>query len=104
MIKQDLALASLFVKEFRTAYKKTTGKEVSLNLYTEKWAAKDIIESYGYDECMIGMKWYFKVARVYDWKIFIKNVGAYIDAANSATKDRQDRKSANERANAWRDR
>jgi hypothetical protein len=55
--EQANALLSLYLK----LYKETHGRALTINRYTEGWAAQDMIESVGYDRARELVQYYFTV-------------------------------------------
>lgn len=100
LLKQSAQL----INEFAARYEKVTGRKPLINRIKEKWAARDMIESFGYDQCIVAMDWFFKVSSNLDWSIFSRSADTYLVAAKDSLKDLEHRKKARQIANEWRSR
>jgi hypothetical protein len=87
---------------YRDLYKYKTGKSPLLNIAKEKWAARELIESFGLDECKGALDWYFKVNKKYEWKTFVYVCDQCITESKSVAKDKELRRKYRTIANEWR--
>lgn len=87
---------------FNAKYKQTFGKTYRLNRNTAKWAARDIIDSFGYDDCAAGMEWAFRVRLdEFTWEWFAGNIDRLLAAKQIAERDEQARVDRRKRAKEW---
>jgi hypothetical protein len=94
--------ATQLIDEFVARYEKVTGKKPLINRIKEKWAARDMIDSFGYDECIAAMNWYFKVSSSPDWIVFSRSADTYLTGFNNASREAKERAKARQIANEWR--
>ena len=94
-------LALQLITAFGTAYKQKHAAPIAINRNTAKWAAMDIIDSFGYAECMRALEYYFAVADRHSWQYYVNNCGAFLEKADAIAKDKADRRIAQERAKRW---
>jgi len=94
--------ANELLAHYRDSYKKSTGTSPLLNIAKEKWAARELIESFGLDQCLDALDWYFKVNRKYDWKTFVYVCEQCISESKSVARDKELRKKYRVIANEWR--
>ena len=103
MTPQALAKqASQLLNHYKQKYKEQTGANPLLNLAKEKWAARELIESFGYDQCIAALDWYFKVNKRYDWKTFVYACDQCITESQSVTRDKELRRKYRTIAKEWR--
>lgn len=96
--QQSNDLMNLYAKE----YEKSTGSKLRLNRNTAKWAARDIIDSFGYDECINAVNWYFSVKDSgYDWNWFVNNTEKLLEARQDYNDDLEFRKQMRQKAKEW---
>jgi hypothetical protein len=73
-----------------------------LNRNTAKWAARDIIDSFGMDECLSAIDWYFNVKPSnHDWTWYANNVEKLLEARDDYTEDVKLRKERLLKAKEW---
>lgn len=98
LVKQGNSLIGYFV----STYEKNHLKKPIVNRNTAKWAARDIIESFGIEECKKAIDWYFYVKDSgHDWAWYANNVDKLIVARRNQEEDNKIRKHNRERAKAW---
>jgi hypothetical protein len=90
--------------ELMTYFAKLTGTR--FNRATAKWAARELIESYGLDTCRQAVLWYTKTAkqakRVPDWNHFVRVADECVKASEAYYRDIEHRKELKASANEWR--
>lgn len=73
-----------------------------INKSTAKWAARDIIDSFGFDECVKAADWYFAVKDSgHDWNWYCNNVERLIVARRDKEKDDEQRRIGRKKAKEW---
>jgi len=95
--KQRFALISKFEKNARQ-------KGVILqpiNKYSQQWAADAMIESYGYDECLDIIDYYFAVSASPDWSWFAYNSERLVQSRHIEKEDRELRARLRQGAKKW---
>ena len=98
LVKQGNSLIGYFV----SSYEKNNFAKPLVNRNTAKWAARDIIESFGYDECKGAVDWYFRVKESgHDWNWYANNVERLISARQEHERDAIIRRENRKRAKAW---
>lgn len=88
--KQNYAIIS----KYQSLYKTKAGQSYSINKFKEKWAAQDLIDSYGYDRVLLAMNYMFEVGTKVSWPYFVKNCGTilnYYDGVQRDIAERQER-------------
>lgn len=93
--------AMQLLNDFLGMYRLRHGQTTVLNKNVAKWAAMDLIDSFGYDECKRGMEYYFAISTKHSWNYYAKNCGLLIGNLHAAEKDKHDRMVALERAKRW---
>jgi len=101
--QQQAKQASELLTLYREEYKKHTGHGPLLNIAKEKWAARDLIVSFGLEDCKRALSWYFKVNKRYDWKTFTYIADQCISESKSVEDDSLKRKKYRAIAKEWRD-
>jgi hypothetical protein len=87
---------------FSTVYEDRHGSKPLINRNTAKWAARDVVESFGLDECKDAIDWYFRVKEgSHDWGWYANNVEKLIAARKAKEEDDIARRVAREKARAW---
>jgi hypothetical protein len=84
------------------AFAKECPDAPAFNRAIGKWAARDLIESYGYDECLNAVKWYAHVAKKPEWTHFVREAGNCINEWNLAIQETKRRQKFRGIANEWR--
>lgn len=98
LVKQGSSLIGYYVSSFE---KKHFARPL-LNRNTAKWAARDIIESFGLEECKAAIDWYFMVKDSgHDWNWYANNVEKLIVARQEKQRDDSIRRENRIRAKAW---
>lgn len=97
-LKQATALMDLFQEYYIQKYSMTP----MINRVNEKWTARDLITSFGVDDCNRAVKWYFKVSPKHDWKVFARICGDLITNAKAAQVDEYNRSLSRKLADEWR--
>lgn len=98
VMKQATELLNFYTKE----YKARTGALPLLNKAKEKWAARDLIESFGFEDCKSALEWYFKVNKHPEWKSFVYSAEQCILESRSVKADIEKRRKFRVVANEWR--
>ena len=84
------ALISRFEKKC-----KDRGTHLSLNRYTERWAADALLESISKDDLNNAMDYYFQINRekgwIPDWQFFARNADKLLKAKHDADADEKAR-------------
>jgi hypothetical protein len=87
---------------FSTSYESRYGSKPLINRNTAKWASRDIVESFGVDDCKKAIDWYFQVKDTgHDWLWYANNIEKLIAARKLKEEDDKARKVAREKARAW---
>lgn len=97
-----MAVTAKQSSDFMTFFSKNCPKAPKFNRATAKWAARDLLESYGVDDCQRAVLWYAKVNIRPDWNTFVRVAGDCIKEADLAVKDVENRKKYRSIANEWR--
>lgn len=98
IIKEGKQLIDYYVQSYELRY----NKKPLINRNTAKWAARDIVESFGLDSCKRAVSWYFYVKDSgHDWSWYANNVEKLILAYTAKDKDDNDRKANRLRARVW---
>lgn len=92
--KQGTDLMNNFIKACPNAPK--------FNRAVEKWAARELIESYGVDKCNQAVLWYAKVSPRHEWRHFVRIIDSCITESEITYKDITTRRSHRAIANEWR--
>lgn len=79
------------------------GKTQYINMFAQQWAADALIESFGYDECIEAMDYYFKINRTPDWTWFSYNAEKVIESKRLYDEDQRIRAINRRKARAWLD-
>jgi predicted AAA+ superfamily ATPase len=97
-IKEGKILIDYYVK----SYESTHGNKPLINRNTAKWAARDLIDSFGLHESQRAVDWYFYVKDSgHDWIWYTNNVEKLISARKQKEDDDKARKVAREKARVW---
>lgn len=97
-----IAKGKEIINYFSNAYEEKYQSKPKINRNTAKWAARDIVESFGIDDCCRAVDWYFYVKDTgHDWVWYANNVEKLIAARNEKIKDDEARRVARERARVW---
>jgi len=95
-------LSTDLMNYFAKSYESSNGSKLRLNRNTAKWAARDIIESFGYDECVSAIDWYFFVKQSgHDWNWYVTNAERLLEARDEHVKDKEFRKINRQKALEW---
>lgn len=98
LIKQGRDLINYYVACYESKYY----EKPLVNRNTAKWAARDVVESFGLEECKKACDWYFKVKEAgHDWSWYAANTDKLISAYRLKQKDDVDRRVARDRAKVW---
>lgn len=90
------------IEYFSDAYQLKYGFKPKINRNTAKWAARDIVESFGIEDCRNAVDWYFKVKDAgHDWSWYANNTEKLIVARSQKIQDDMSRMVAREKARAW---
>jgi hypothetical protein len=90
------------IEYFSDSYQSRYGSRPKINRNTAKWAARDVVESFGIDDCRHAVDWYFRVKDVgHDWSWYANNIEKLINARNEKIKDDEARRVMREKAKAW---
>lgn len=95
-------------KKFRfailTKFKKRLserGINSDINIYSQQWAADAMIESYGYDETIDAIDYYFSISSSPDWNWFAYNSEKVIQSKRSEEEDKRVRAKLRAKAKEW---
>lgn len=72
-----------------------------INIYSQQWAADAMIESYGYEETIDAIEYYFKISASPDWNWFAYNSEKVIQSKRSEEEDRIIRAKLRAGAKKW---
>jgi hypothetical protein len=97
-IKQANELLTFYVDQYKAQF----GKPPFLNKAVAKWAARDLIDSFGLDQCKQAVRWYFKVSKRHEWNHFVNVAGSCITESTSVENDKIKRAENRRIANEWR--
>jgi hypothetical protein len=97
--KESMALLDYFTRSYMLKFE----QRPLINRNIEKWAARDLLDSYGMDDCKRAVDWMFRVSRKHDWKTYVRICGDLITESKSAEKDKVKRAKDRAIAIAWRD-
>jgi hypothetical protein len=98
LVKQGNSLIGYYISQ----YEKKNFARPLINKNTAKWAARDIIESFGLEECKQAVDWYFHVKdSSHDWNWYTNNVEKLIAARRDKERDDIIRRENRIRARAW---
>jgi hypothetical protein len=92
--KQSTELMSYFAQQCPKAPK--------FNRAMAKWAARELIESYGMDDAKLAIRWYATVARSQDWNHFVRVADSCLKEAKLHDQDITNRRKYRSIANEWR--
>lgn len=87
---------------WRSEYKKKTGSAAMLNTAKEKWAARDLVESFGLDKCKEAVVWYMRINKRPEWNTFLYTATSVISEMESVKNDKTKRAAYRRVANEWR--
>ena len=92
-----------FMDYFKRKYEVRWGprRPFLINRNVEKWAANDLIDSYGNEGCRKLVDRYFKVSERPEWKSFTYNAQKVYDAMLTEEADEKRRKTLNDQARKW---
>jgi hypothetical protein len=97
-----IRLGNDLISYYSLKYSSVYGNKPLINKNTAKWAARDLVESFGFDECQKAVDWYFHVKdRGHDWSWFTLNMEKLYQARKDKERDDQERKINRSRARAW---
>jgi hypothetical protein len=94
--KQRFAILSRFKKRLGER-----GIHADINIYSQQWAAEAMIESYGYEETLDAIDYYFTVSASPDWSWFAYNSEKVIQSKKSEEEDRVIRAKLRAGAKKW---
>jgi hypothetical protein len=94
--KLRFALMNKFKKKLQES-----GKNQEINLFSQQWAADAMIDSYGYDECLNAIDYYFSVSASPDWTWFTYNSEKVIQSRRQQEDDAQLRRKLRVGAKKW---
>jgi hypothetical protein len=77
------------------------GKSSYINMFAQQWAADALIESFGYDECVEGINYYFKINSSPDWTWLSYNMEKVLQAMKLEEEDQRIRAVNRARAREW---
>lgn len=89
------------IARFSTLYKQATGQPLSINKFKEKWAAADLIDSFGYSRVCLAMDYMFKVSDRNSWAYFARNCGSILNYYDEVERDKESRELARQQAKEW---
>jgi hypothetical protein len=98
LIKLGNELINYYVVKYQEVY----GSRPIINRNTAKWAARDLVESFGIDECQKCIDWYFYVKDTgHNWNWLASNMESLYNARKTKERDDKERKVNRMRARAW---
>ena len=94
--------SSEFMTYFCWRYKQDHGKTYKLNRNTAKWAARDIIDSFGVEDCKTALEWAYRVkTEPFTWEWYAANVEKLLKASEAANADLAQRIERRRMAKEW---
>lgn len=96
--QKKIAVVTHFQKSF-TQF--SGGKHHMLNLNREKWAAGDLIDSYGYDRVFEMIDYYLHNSTNKSWRNFCNKAQSVYDNMESDAADAEARRVMKQRAREW---
>lgn len=98
LIQQGHTLLNYYIASYQKAY----NARPMINKNTAKWSARDVVDSFGLDECKKAVDWYFAVKDSgHDWNWYSNNVERLIVARKTKEQDDEQRKITRMRAKQW---
>lgn len=98
LIQQGHTLLNYYIASYQKAY----NARPMINKNTAKWSARDVVDSFGLDECKKAVDWYFIVKDSgHDWNWYSNNVERLIVARKTKEQDDEQRKITRMRAKQW---
>jgi hypothetical protein len=98
IVKEGNELINYFTVKYQDQYK----TRPIINRNTAKWAARDLVDSFGINECLHAVDWYFYVKQEgHSWNWFVNNMEKLYNARFEKLKDDEQRKVNRARARAW---
>ena len=98
LIQQGHTLLNYYIASYQKAY----NARPMINKNTAKWSARDVVDSFGLDECKKAVDWYFTVKDSgHDWNWYSNNVERLIIARKTKEQDDEQRKITRMRAKQW---
>lgn len=94
--KQRFAILSKFKKRLSER-----GIQSDINIYSQQWAAEAMIESYGYDETINAIDYYFQISASPDWNWFAYNSEKVVQSKRLEEEDRAIRARLRQGAKKW---
>lgn len=77
------------------------GISSDINIYAQQWAADAMIDSYGYDETIDAIEYYFSISSSPDWTWFVYNSEKVIQSKKAEEQDKIIRKKLRDKAKEW---
>ena len=77
------------------------GQKHMVNMNREKWAAGDLIDSYGYDQVIKMIDYYYDHSITKSWRNFCNKAQAVYDNMESDAADAEARRVMKQRAKDW---
>lgn len=97
-----IKLGNDIINYYSASYQKVYGTKPIINKNTAKWAARDLVDSFGFDECKKAVDWYFYVRdKGHDWSWFSSNMERLYFARKEKERDDEQRRVNRIRARAW---
>ena len=98
LIQQGHTLINYYISHYTSRYE----AKPLINKNTAKWAARDIVDSFGLEDCKKAVDWYFSVKQSgHDWSWYCNNVERLIVARKDKEQDDYQRKITRMRAKQW---
>lgn len=94
--KQRFAILTRFKK-----YLSERGLSSDINIYSQQWAAEAMIESYGYQETLDAIEYYFRISASPDWTWFSYNSEKVIQSKRLEEEDNIIRAKLRDGARKW---
>lgn len=91
--KQGTALMNAFAQQTNAP---------RFNRAIAKWAARELIDSYGLPDCMTAVAWYSSISSSPTWEDFVRVAGKCVERARQHDADIRRRAKNRALANEWR--
>lgn len=101
MTKADTKQPYAVISRYKALYKSATGRTAELNVFKEKWAAADLIESFGYERVILALEYMFQVSDKVSWTYFTRNCEKILRYYDEVQADLADRMIARKLAKEW---
>lgn len=89
------------INYFKKLAKQNNRKLLPINIHSQQWAADAMIESYGYDEIIGLVDYYFAISASPDWSWFAYNSDKLLQSKLTEEEDRKLRQRLRVGARKW---